>query len=217
MIIDSFGLPRFGVANDFADSSMLAGMMAIFDHPLAPNLDKYFVSGKPVRHPYEITYPENEPRCMSRDQLILLEAGCLQQESPHSDYMVGKWFAPNNLDEKTRKWKMPDPLSPSAQNHFYLCGNQSGFWLGYKWLEWDINYNAQHTPLREPNQLIAMCMVAGPKYIRMYKSSCDWKQALRLYWCDDRPNPPPPAAPLYYNRGEKEFCEFMIKKLEAIV
>jgi hypothetical protein len=202
MIFDKYGLVKDNGASDWADSARLAGIMALLGHESAPICGKYFVGGKPVRHPYATQYPENEPRCMSRDQLVCLMAGLYNQQDYFNRWkMAGKWFAPNNMNEQTKKWKVPDIFTPSVRNHFKLCANKEGSWLGYMWLRLDIWYNAKFTPLREPNQLLAMCVVAGPKYVRLYKASCDWKKAIRLYWAESY-------------RDEKEFAEFLIAKLE---
>lgn len=206
MIFDKLGLVKDNKSDDWADSARLAGLMTLFEHPRAPECAKYFVGGKPVRHPTQDKYPENEPRCMSRDQLVCLVAGlwkeCNIGHTKSIDDSLGMW-APNNMDEKTKKWKIPDILMPSVKNHFSLCAKREGFWLGYQWLKLDIWYNGKYTPMREPNQLIAMCVVAGPKYIDLYKESCDWKKAIRIYWAESY-------------RQEPELAEFLISKLGAM-
>ena len=206
MIFDSQGLVKDNKSDDWADSARLAGLMALLEHPKAPDCELYFVNGLPVRHPTESTYPENEPRCMSRDQLVCLAAGLWAEGSiagaRHIDNILGA-FAPNDLDEKKKTWKMPDILEPSVKNHFALCAKREGFWLGYKWLEMSIKFNAKFTPLREPNQLIAVCAVAGPEYMKAYKNSCDWKKAIRLYWAESY-------------RQEPEWAEFMIERIEKL-
>lgn len=203
MIFNSLGLPRDNGASDWMDSSRLAGLMALFKHPKAPTIALYFTDKGPVRCPnmgddgYYHNKLEYDPKDFSRDQATCLAAGFWRQEKEglyremFNGELVG-WRAPNG-----------DLLSPSVMNHFKLCADRKGSWLGYKFLELDIWYNAKFTPMREPNQLIALCMVAGPKYVRMYKRSCDWKAAIREYWA------------LSY-RKEEEFAEFLINELSVI-
>lgn len=153
MEFDSLGLPKDNGATDWADSARLAGLMAAFDHPMAPPLAHYFIkteSGlKPVRHPTKKVYPENEPRTMSRDQLTCLAAGLYfqNQEYESEEYeseprlrgfysslaqlIVDQtgWFAPNDLDDEAlrktgeKKWKIPDFISPPVRDHYKRCAN----------------------------------------------------------------------------------------------
>jgi len=210
MIFDSMGLVQDNGASDWADSARLAGLMALFDHPNAPDCSKYFVKTEngffPVRHPTQTKYPENEPRCMSGDQIACLSAGLWKQgyiTKARRIYDLCGWWAPNNMNEKTKKWKVPDFIQPNMKNHLALCAHRKGFWFGYKWLEWSIKMNAKFSPFREPNQLIAMCSIAGLEYLKMYKSSCDWKLAIKLYWASSY-------------RKESDWADFMINQMETV-
>lgn len=193
MIFDEHGLPRDTGATDWMDSARLAGMMKLFDHPQAPRIGYYFrlPGSMPVRYPYGSGL-EMAATDFSRDQAVPLIAASALVCFARNFYRSIKWC----------RLISGDFCSPSVMNHFRMCAGLPGTWLGFQMLKVDIWYNAKYTPTREPNQLIALCMVAGPQWVKRYKASVDWKTALRLYWSGWR--------------GEAEFAEFLITKLEAI-
>jgi hypothetical protein len=220
MIFDASGLPRDTGATDWMDSARLAGMMALFGHPQAPDMLLYNRGkGRFVRYPYGPGL-ECDPKDFSRDQLVPCIAGYAAQQ-----YL----YIPNiNLDVP---WQAPngDFLSPSVRNHLRRCCAlfDKPTRLGDAWLKLDIWYNSwqlkrwakgkREVP-PEQNQLIAMCVTAGPEWVKRYKEAGVfygttsskiiegylpfWQFALRDYWSAWR--------------QESEFCEFMIQKLEAM-
>lgn len=215
MIIDEYGLPVDDGAATKADSARLAGMMALVNHPLAPPLEEYFVDDmNPVRHPYATVYPENNPRVMSRDQLVCLAAGLSAQGNiKYAQRILDlcTWFAPNNMDEQTRRWKIPDPISPQVRNHFKMCAIAKGTDFGYQCLILDIILNGKYNPLGEQNQTQAMVLTAekrtAGKWCKFYvRNTPKWKEATRKYWIDDR---------IGYCKGEPELCEMIIKTIEG--
>lgn len=198
------GFPRCTNADDMADSPVIAAWLSLLNHPDRIDMRRYIVAdGKPVRYPSGASILETSPRCFSRDQFVMLEAGLFAQET--NLYYDG-YFAPNDMDEVTCKWKMPDFLSPSVRNHFKLCSGRAGSWLGYKFLELDIYFASKVD--HEHNQLQAMCIVAGPKYVKKYVDrNPNWRQAVTEYWADE--------APGAYNRGEPGLSQIIITKIES--
>lgn len=188
MQFDSNGLPRDNGADDYADSARLAGLMALLNHPQAPDLRDYVVEDAYTlcRHP---TYPAND---FSRDQLIPFLAGLCRRTGTTwgRDYTK---YKPSNGD-----W-----LSPSQQDHIRMCCYTTPTKLGRAWLWLDILYSCYVDPVAEPNQLIAMLVIAGPRYLNFWKRhNPRWRASLQLYWCGWR--------------NEPAWCSFMIQALEVM-
>lgn len=170
MIFDENGFPRDTGASDFQDSSRLAGIMATFDYPNTPDLQRYIVSGQYRRHPTEKRYS------MSRDQTICLFSGYKAQQLGN---LVDRDYATEG-----------DLVSPSVRNHFIRCAGGEGGWLGDQWLYLDIAWNAWVKPMEEPNQLICILWNADDKYLQLWvKMNPKWRQAINLYWCGWRKEP----------------------------
>lgn len=197
-----WGLPRDTGASDWQDSCRLAGLMTLTKHQSAPEMKYYTRESSEglmgIRCPGEP--PADNPYNFSRDQLVLLVAGLYTQgniELTKQLYIKAKerGYRAQNIEHDypgtTKKWPDgPDILSPSVMNHLRLCAGLPGFAIGYGFLVLDILINAAFTPMREPNQLIAMCVVAGPKYVRLYKKTTSkWREALRDYWSGWRREP----------------------------
>lgn len=212
MYKDIWGLPIESGAATSADSARLAGMMALVNHPKTPDLREYFLWDYiPVRHPYANKYPENEPRVMSRDSLICLAAGLkVQQHFQHANiiYNTCKWFAPNNMDEQTKKWKIPDPtFAPQVRNHFRMASGLSGRDIGLWFLKQDIIALNANNPMYEQNQIQAMVLTAPREFVNVYTTHMKkWKEATKKYWVDDR---------LGYCDGEPELCDMIISTIEG--
>ncbi len=185
MIFDEQGFPRDTGATDFKDSARLAGMMAIVGDPRTPNLAKYFWDGLPVRHPMYSTSD------FSRDQLLCLVAGIKMQGLWHSNIHL---YKPTNGD-----W-----ISPSHKDHLRRCARLPDTWLGRQWLKLDILFHAKVTPLAEPNQLIAMLIIAGPEWVKRWTDANQyWRTSIANYWCTWR--------------GEGGLADDLITKIEAIL
>jgi hypothetical protein len=223
MIFRNF-LPRDNGATDFKDSARLAGLMALFEHPEfgSSHLSRYFVliySAKygnellPVRNPDDSE--SSNPYNFSRDQLIPLAAGLykMKNEVGQKIYMYhvlkalnkrSSFRALNTIGNDGKEKKFPDGpdlLSPSHRNHLYMCSGEKPSLLGRLWLIADILVSSWFTPLEEPNQIIAMAYVAGPWYVKLLKrANKRLDEAILSYWGGWR--------------GEKDFANFLIKKLK---
>lgn len=199
------GYPRCTNADDLADSPVIAAWLSLVNDPQRIDMRKYIVPRGFARFPLGNSVLELSTRCFSRDQLVMLAAGFHAQgiELPWST----SWFAPNDMDEVTGKWKMPDLLSPSVRNHLELCSGRKGSWLGYRFLELDIAFASKVD--HEHNQLQAMCIVAGPRYVKKYvRANPKWHEATIKYWNDTTPGA--------YNRGESELAAQIIKLIERL-
>lgn len=165
MIFDELGLPKDVGASDLQDSSRLAGVMATFGHPKAPDLGAYLVEGKYVRHPKEKIYS------MSRDQTVCLFSGMKAQGN--QKYVDAKYPTEGDL------------ISPCIRDHFYRCaGEKRNSLLGNLWLKIDILWNAKlYDPMAESNQLICVLAHADIKFLKMWTSMNEhWKESITEYW-----------------------------------
>jgi hypothetical protein len=140
--------------------------MGLLHHPQTPDLTRYVIKGKYVRHPIEGNkYP------FSRDQLIPLVAGLRAQGYRN---FVDIAYDPENGD-----W-----ISPSQRDHIMRCRGMADSWLGKLWLNADIAWAKYINPEAELNQLIAMLVIAGPEYVRKFKhNNKSWQLSLQNYWC----------------------------------
>ncbi len=167
------GLPRDNGATDFNDSARLAGILALFQYPVEKEIDLTLYiddDWKYVRHPKEYKYD------FSRDQAVCL--------------MAGLWidFVPYLVDRNSITGK--DFLSPSVRGHIRRCQDREANWFQNLWLKLDIIWNSFIDPLSEPNQLICMLVVAGPKYVKLWtKLNPMWRVAITTYWCGWRDEP----------------------------
>lgn len=192
-------------ASDAADSARFNGMLVLVKHPKAIDSSKYFVNNEPVRCPAEPGKSSNI-RMMSRDQIICLAASLMIQgrqdliASIYNKALAAGHKAPNDLeDDLTVKKYAGDYMLPhimgvlkkAAGLQKELSGEEKIFLVG------DILFNAIFTPLRESNQLIALCYMAGPKWLKFYKFVTPaWRMAINLYWRDSYRNEPELAAML---------------------
>lgn len=202
MYLDKTGLPRDNGATDFMDSARLVGVMATFKCATAINalnLGRYCVDGIVYRYPVvdDANPASNNPLNVTRDQILCLAAGyffknwssrcvdILQQAYKRSKFTISRaQNAESDVVGSRKPWTNgPDILSPSHMNHLRLCARQRGTTLGYIWLNLDIAFYSLFTPKEEPNQILCMAMVAGPKYVkRMRRWNRHLDTALRTYW-----------------------------------
>lgn len=215
MIFDLYGLPKDNGATDYMDSARLAGLVELFgsDHIDLMAYIRYDDEGRLVamRHPREM--PSNNWKNFTRDQLMCLAAGLKKQNREGTVRKlyyeaVRRGYRAQNTEADypgTLK-KFPngaDLLTPSHMNHLRICSGEKPTLLGRLWLTIDILFNGYISPKTEPNQLICMCVVAGEKYVRLWKKvNPYWKGAIIDYWCGWR--------------GEKELALRMIESLEKI-
>lgn len=190
MIFDQLGLPKEKNADDWQDSSRLAGLMTLFDWPEKVDLLRYIIMEneqlKFVRHPVERKYD------FSRDQYLCLIAGLSKTNS--------KWIIDSSfVDGK-------DILSPSNRGHVKRCKGHKASLFETLWLYLDIFYHAYLTPISEPNQLLAMMMVAGDKYLKTWtKHNKYWRESVSKYW----------GSGYGSWRGEDDFARHIIKVIES--
>lgn len=157
-------------ASDYEDSSMFNGLIVLFRyddrvsllHFIDPSTEKIY-----VRHPYGSKYD------FSRDQYICLAAGLSMR--PSASLLVSERFISGK-----------DLLSPAVHGHTKRCQWKKSNWFEDLWLKAEILIHAYFTPTDEPNQLIAMAMVAGEEYLRLWTShNKKWEYSIQRYWCKD--------------------------------
>lgn len=173
--------PNVSEYMDGGDSASRTGIMALCgseqDKELLPN----FLIGsnllgevkrKLVRHPNQKNW--NISELTSRDQLVCYAAGCFNNKPQCAQSLLESynWFINKDI------------LMPDVRNHLKLCAGKSGSWLGYLWLNISILCAAYIKPDVELNQLICMCLVAGPKYMkRLVKYHPNIIGNINKYWC----------------------------------
>lgn len=196
-IYDSLGLPRDVGATNLLDSARMAGMCVISGFNYHIDLSMYVYSysiSKPTftlrytRHP--LSDPDKMP--FSRDQTSCLFAGLYYQGKIH---LVNPNYQPPN----------GDIISPSVRGHFKRCAGFKANALENMWLWIDVIYSAFIDPLAEPNQLIAMLLVADFKYLRAWKRwNKSWERSVTKYWSQEDGA----------WRGEPELAQALIKTIE---
>lgn len=188
---DSLGLPKDVGATDFLDSARLAGMLSLVDRDNAIDLSLYTNGISYVRHPG--ANPFDPP--MSRDQAVPLFAGMWAKKQ---SIMVDPNYQPPNKDY----------ISPSVRGHFNRCAGKGSNVIEDLWLVADILWSAYIRPLAEPNQLIAMLIVAGPIYLKLWTMlNQQWQKSILDYWAENDGA----------WRQEPELANAMIKTIKSIV
>lgn len=190
MIFDEQGYPKPNGASDWADSSHLAGILAIFGHPQAVDCRKYIRFGKYWRHPEETRFD------FSRDQATLLMSGLLAQGRQVDEVNM------HLIDGK-------DLLPPSVRGLEAIAKHGKASWLSHQWLKGEIKWHSNLQPLEEPFQIIALCKsydrAHGTGYLKSWTQQNKlWRWSIRRYLCQLDGE----------WRDEKELCEFVIKKIE---
>lgn len=166
---DSLGLPKDVGASDFLDSARLAGMLSLVDPQNLIDLSLYTNGISYVRHPN--ADPFDPP--MSRDQAVPLLAGMWAKKQ---SIMVDPNYQPPNKDY----------ISPSVRGHFNRCAGKGSNVIEDLWLVADILWSAYVRPLDEPNQLIAMLIVAGPWYLKLWTMlNKQWEKSILDYWSEN--------------------------------
>lgn len=219
MIFDSNGLPRDNGASDSMDSARLAATMALFEYPQQLSRSKlsyYSAGGTCYRYPFvDPAWPlaSNNPKNVTRDQIVPLAAAYykLQWYAKGYDILAVarssgtliKRAQNTEADVPGSTKKFPngaDVYSPSHMNHFRICARQPRSLLGSLWLIMDLTFHALFTPMREPNQILAMAMTAGPAYVKYFRFiNRRLNDSIRDYWSGWR--------------GESELAEHMITYL----
>lgn len=193
------GFPADNGATDWMDSPRLAAILALCKSEKAINMEIYILKSCfcPIRCPgmHEVLWD------FSRDQLVPFLAGLkVQNNIEWTRYLYARarenYFRAANGDIL---W------APSVINHIRICAGLRPFLIGKVWLMLDMLYQSiasRYMKHVEPNQLICMCVTAGPAYVKLYKKIVrDWKYLVVNYWCGWR--------------NESEVAELIINKLES--
>jgi hypothetical protein len=216
MIFDSHGLPKDTGASDYADSARLAGLMGTFGHPdmTAEKIALYVIGDQGVRYPFVDptgNLSSNNPKNFTRDQLNCLAAGLNVLRRPdlalklYRAAQYRNWRGQNTEADvigSTKKFPNgADIFLFDTMSHLKTCAGQGPTIMGRINLIIDICFNAWVKPMAEPNQIMCLCKIAGPKYVKLLrKLNKKLDAAIREYWCGWR--------------GEPEFAEFLIEKFQ---
>jgi hypothetical protein len=202
MIFDEvYGLPKPTGASDYFDSSHLAGLLAVMNHPQQVNCTEYVVNKRLDRDIPIAEYtrwPGLRVYDFSRDQATMLLSGLLAQGKP--EYVNLSW-----IDGK-------DILPPSVRGLEAIAKTGKASWPSHWWLKREIQWHSTLQPLEEPFQIIALCIsydrAHGTKYLKLWTDSNKlWKWSIRRYLCQLDGE----------WRDEKELAEFVIQKIEGII
>ena len=200
MVFNHNNFPKPAGATDWMDSAHLAGMMALVKHPAMSSdlIRKYvvYVDGqlKGVRCPEDASglCPAN-PNNFTRDQLIPLVAGLYKMGRQDEvkallRLAIDSHYRAQNIEKDVpgSVKRFPDGadiLLPSHINHLRICSGIKPKLLGKFILCLQVVINGIFTPMSEPNNLIAMCYVAGPSYIKFLKlTNPNINKAVEEYW-----------------------------------
>ena len=184
------GYPKVNGATDYEDSSHLAGILAIMDHPEAVDCRKY-IEFRPLSGPIRYFRCPASLYDFSRDQFILLAAGLIKQgygNLVNLKYVNGK-----------------DIMPPSVRGLVRIAQGKQPLCYQIAWLKAEIYWHSYIQPLDEPFQLIALCMTYGDEYLKLWtKKNTLWQWSIRRYlsqldgaW-----------------RNEPELAEFVIDKIK---
>lgn len=206
MIIDKYNLPVILGASDKQDSAVIAGLMTIFEYPIKVDMQAYLLPAYKeikdrdsdmmhvfdksiyVRHPYEYKFD------LSRDQFLLLSAGLFCQG--HGDLVSTSFI--NGIDL----------LSPAVYGHIRRCNGKKANLFQDGWLWFDVWCHAKFSQVSEPNQLLAMMLVADKKYLKWWTTNNpQWERSIRKYWYTEDGT----------WRNEKDLAEHMIAYIKNIV
>lgn len=220
MIFDSHGLPRDTGATDFADSARLAGLIATFGHPAmtADKIALYVIADQGVRYPFQDPMgnpSSNNPKNFTRDQLICLAAGLKTLRRPDLALKLyraaqDRWWRGQNTEAdvvgSTKKFPNgADLLGPDVMSHLKNCADQGTTFFGNVVLVASIMFNAYVKPMSEPNKIMCLCKIAGPKYVKLLRRlNPKLDDAIREYWCS--------GAGAW--RNEPELAEFLINNFK---
>jgi len=177
---------------DGGDSDARTALMALSgsaaDIALLP---EFFTIGVGlVRHPFQEQWDDVSKT--SRDQLVQYASGCYNNATAVAKALQAQY-----------QWRVnKDILLPDVRNHLRLCAGMRGTLLGYAWLQISIYWASKH-PDEEINQLLSMCLVAGPFYTKLFCARLPhWRENLRQYWGG------------FPFRDQMEIAEALIAKVE---
>ena len=165
-MIYEYGFVKFNGVDDYEDSPVAACLNEIF-------IKMYRVDSSVYVRP-DGTYQRcaNSKYSFSRDQTIMLLA---------LFYFQGRHDLVS-LDRVDGK----DIFPPSVRGHERRCKGLKANWFQNLWLKAEILSHAYVTPKEEPNQLLAMAIVAGDEYVKMWmKHNKHWEYSILRYFCKD--------------------------------
>lgn len=197
------GYPVDTNASDCMDSARLAGMMAMCRMESAPDCSDYLdYEGLGRRHPNPPIeeFKSFGTQYFSRDQMICLAAGLKAQgirPVGMYEYVIEHGnTAQNHIeDDGSEKRFGGDYCLPHVVGALAIAaGVQDRLtFIQRCFLFADVIANALFSPMREQNQIIALCYITG--FLGLYKRlTPKYKDANLKYWYD--------TSPMAYNRGE---------------
>jgi len=171
---------------DAGDSLARTGIMAMCGSEIdKENLSKFINDDNLlVRHPTQTTntgtHPHNDPRSVSRDQLIGYAAGLLHIKRPTRAHAVVHYYA--------SKWFVnKDFLAPDVRLMLYKASGYAVplhiYALGYPMAFLTLLWHCFIRPDEEKNQAICQMSVLGPWWLgKLLKWHPDLGGNLVLYW-----------------------------------
>lgn len=158
--------PKVNGASDYDDSSHLAGILKITEHPEFVDCVDY-IFNENGQYVYK-RCPESK-LTFSRDQFILLAAGLIKQYDGHLvnlDYVTGC-----------------DIIPPSVHGLVRIAQGKKPRWYQIAWFKAEIYWHSYIQPLEESNQIIALCSAYGDEYLKLWTNHNKlWRWSLRRYW-----------------------------------
>lgn len=183
------GYPKITGASDLEDSSHLAGILAIFEHPAAVDCRRYITGAS--GDVFYIRCP-NSKNDLSRDQAWLLMTGLLKQ---------GYGFL-----VKRKYIRGKDMIYHSLKGLETIANRGRPYFWQKWWAIIEVWIHATWQPLEEPFQTIAACEAYGLYEFWTSRNKL-WRWSIRRYlsqldgeW-----------------RQEKELAEWVIKEIERRV
>lgn len=158
---------------DGGDSAAREGIMALCgskdDAGLLPEF--YDLNAGLVRHPFQEQWDDSAKT--SRDQLVMWAAGCSINH-----------LATALAAQRRYQWFInKDVLLPDVRGHLRRCAGLPPTLLQQVWLGLSILWQSHKPEEEELNQLLCMCIVAGPGTLKLFvKMLPNWKHNLEQYW-----------------------------------
>lgn len=166
------GFPAPNGADDFEDSSHLAGILAVMNHPDQVDMRKYVVNvgGPPPYGPmWKYIRCPNPKNDVSRDQAIEIMCGLIVQG--HTELVDLKF-----IDGR-------DIMLPSVRGIERIAKKGSATWFQKWWFRQEIKLNGWLQQLEEPFQIFSMCRVYGDEFfVYWMEKNPKWMWAIRRYF-----------------------------------
>ena len=193
---DNLGIIGQTDANDpsylyFGDAPFSTGLMTFGGSEVDRNLMILFITSdyKIVRHPYQNfntgTHPHNDPRSVSRDQVIAFFAGCIGQRN---EWNVNHAYVLSACINYAKGWRVNrDILGPAHKYYLYKCaGVKPNIVLtafAYLHQGLSILWDCYVKPNSEKNQSIVMNTIFGKRWITfLYYNHPDLYKNIDVYF-----------------------------------